>query len=331
MRIARPKAKRLILLTGGAGYKGSTLCRELLFAGWRVRVLDCLMYGGRPLSAFFNHPHFEFMKGDINRRQDLERALEGVSDIVHLAAIVGDKPCERNPQLAIDINYKATQCLADLAKEKRINHFLFASTCSNYGIIDDDYPATEESELNPLSLYAETKIDCEGYLLGLAQSGRFYPTILRFGTGYGVSGRTRFDLTVNSFTYEAIKEKKIVVFAQESWRPYVHVRDMARIYCAMLKLPKERVGGRVFNAGWNHQNYTKGQIVELIREVIGGFKVDYAHDIEDRRSYRVDFSKLEKALKLSALMSVKEGVAELSFAINSGILSEKDFNDNKLK
>jgi nucleoside-diphosphate-sugar epimerase len=167
--------------------------------------------------------------------------------------------------------------------------------------------------------------------LGLAQSGRFYPTILRFGTGYGVSGRTRFDLTVNSFTYEAIKEKKIVVFAQESWRPYVHVRDMARIYCAMLKLPKERVGGRVFNAGWNHQNYTKGQIVELIREVIGGFKVDYAHDIEDRRSYRVDFSKLEKALKLSALMSVKEGVAELSFAINSGILSEKDFNDNKLK
>ncbi|MCX5713757.1 MAG: NAD-dependent epimerase/dehydratase [Candidatus Omnitrophica bacterium] len=223
--------RRLILVTGGAGYKGSTLCRELLFRGYRVRVIDNLMYGGRSLAGLFNHADFEFVRGDVTNRKEVEAVLEGVTDIIHLAAIVGDKPCERDPRLAISVNYTATQYLAEAAKKKLKGHFLFASSCSNYGITDPSSLATEESELNPVSLYAETKIDCERYLTDLANSGGFYPTMLRFSTAYGVSGRTRFDLTVNSFTYEALRDRKLIVFSEGSWRPFIHVLDMARIYC----------------------------------------------------------------------------------------------------
>jgi len=330
MRKIKDKKARLILVTGGAGYKGSTLCRELLFRGHRIRVLDNLMHGGRSLAGLFNHSNFEFIRGDITNPKDIRLSLEGVTDVIHLAAIVGDKPCERNPKLAIEINYKATQYLADSVKKKKINQFLFASTCSNYGLVDASVIATEDTELNPLSLYAETKIDCEKYLMELAGNGHFFPTILRFGTAYGVSGRTRFDLTVNSFTYEALKYKRLVVFAEETWRPYTHILDMARIYCKLLEADRKQVSKQIFNAGWNKQNYTKREIIDMMKDVIGDFEVDYVNT-KDKRNYRVNFSKIEKLLSFDPVMTVKDGVRELSFAVKSGILTDHDFETNRLK
>jgi nucleoside-diphosphate-sugar epimerase len=289
------------------------------------------MYGGRSLAGFYNHINFEFKKGDIANPRDIEAALEGVTDIIHLAAIVGDKPCERNPKLAIEVNYKATQHLALAAKKKKKCHFLFASSCSNYGVTDASSLVSEENELNPVSLYAETKIDCERYLTDLAKDGNFYPTMLRFSTAFGVSGRTRFDLTVNSFTYEALKNKKIIVFAQDSWRPFIHVFDMARIYCGLLEIPKEQISGKILNAGWNEQNYMKKEIIQIIKEVIGDFEVDSINTTEDKRSYRVDFSKMKNLLKFPPLVSVKDGVREIAEAIKSGLLTEQDFENDRLK
>lgn len=326
-----PDRKELILVTGGAGYKGSTLCRELLFRGYKVRVLDCLMYGGRSLSGVFNHPNFELIKGDIVNPKDVSKALEGVSNVIHLAAIVGDKPCERDPEVAIKINYQGTQLLADMSRKKHVKHFIFASTCSNYGITDASLLADENSKLNPVSLYAETKIDCEKYLLGLKEKGDFCPLILRFGTAFGISGRTRFDLTVNSFTYEALRDRKIIAFAEESWRPFIHVLDMSEIYCAMLEIPKEIISGQIYNAGWNKQNFMKRDIINAIKEVIGDFEVDYINTIEDKRSYRVNFEKLEKLLQFEPKMSLKNGISEVAWAVTSGVLTGSDFENNKLK
>jgi len=325
------KEGKIILVTGGAGYKGSTLCRELLFRGYKVRVLDRLMYGGRSLACIFNHPNFEFVKGDTRNKDDVNGALRGVSAVIHLAAIVGDKPCERNPEEAIEVNYKATISLAEAARKNKVERFIFASTCSNYGIADTRFPAAEDRELNPVSLYAETKIDCEKYLLELSKEGNFNPVMLRFSTAFGVSGRTRFDLTVNSFTYEALRDRKIIVFAEESWRPFTHVLDMARIYCAMLEAPSGLVAGKIFNAGWNSENYMKRDIVNTIKDVIGDFEVDYVNTIQDKRSYRVDFSRIENALKLPRVVSLKEGIAEIASAINTGLLTEHDFENNRLK
>ncbi|MDI6743340.1 MAG: NAD(P)-dependent oxidoreductase [Smithella sp.] len=331
MNRSKENDDRLVLVTGGAGYKGSTLCRELLFRGYRVRVLDCLMYGGRPLSGLFNHDKFEFVRGDVTVRQDVEAAMDGVTDVIHLAAIVGDKPCECDPQRSIEINYYGTQILAEAARKKKVGHFLFASSCSNYGITDSATPIKEDGELNPVSLYAETKIDCERYLENAAKTGDFFPVMLRFSTAFGVSGRTRFDLIVNSFTYEALRDKRIIVYAEEGWRPFLHVLDIARIYCRMLELPKEGLAGQIYNAGWNEQNYTKRQIVQFILDVLGEFEVDRINTVEDKRSYRVDFFKIEKLLGITPLKTVKDGVAEIAAAIRTGLLTEQDFENNKLK
>lgn len=324
-------AKRLILVTGGAGYKGSTLCRELLFRGYRVRVLDSLMYGGRALSGVYNHPGFEFTRGDITVPSDVASAMKGVTDVIHLAAIVGDKPCERDPKRSVEINYKGTKLLAEAARKRKVGHFLFASSCSNYGIVDPSIAVKEDGELNPVSLYAETKIDCERYLVDAAKQGGFFPIPLRFSTAFGVSGRTRFDLTVNSFTYEAIRDGRIIVYAEDGWRPFLHVLDIARIYCRMLELPKESVAGQIYNAGWSEQNYTKRQIVQFILDVLGDFEVDRINTIEDKRSYRVDFSKIEAILGMAPVKSLKDGVAEVAAAIKLGLLTEADFEDNRLK
>jgi nucleoside-diphosphate-sugar epimerase len=331
MKARQGKSRRPILVTGGAGYIGSTLCRELLFRGYAVRAIDSLLHSGHSLNLLYNHPNFEFVRGDITKRGHLKSALEGVGDVIHLAAIVGDKPCERDPRSAVEVNLKATQQLAEMAKKAGISRFLFASTCSAYGVTDTNKPAAEDRELNPVSLYAETKIDCEEFLSGLPRNVGFRPVILRCSTAFGVSGRTRFDLTVNSFTYEALKYKRLIVFAEDTWRPFAHVYDIARIYCAFLELNLADTTGLIFNAGWTRQNHTKKEIVEIIKEVVGGVEVDYLRTVEDKRTYRVDFSRMEKAIGLLPKIDVRQGVRELASAIQAGFLAPADFGGSNLR
>lgn len=320
----------LILVTGGAGYVGSTLCRELLAGGYRVRVLDRLMYGGKSLLNLFNHPRFELVRGDIRNREAVRTALSGVCSVIHLAAIVGDIPCQEDPGLSVETNYKATALLSEISQKVGVERFLFASTCSNYGISDTSTPADEDRELNPVSLYAETKIDCERFLLRMAGPD-FHPTVYRFATAYGVSGRTRFDLTVNSLTYEALKGNRIMVYAASTWRPYIHVMDMSRILMDGLERPIDQIEGRVFNAGFTEENYRKRDMAEMIQDQIPGLAIDVVDTIDDRRSYRVDFTRLENLTGLKPTYTVKDGIREIITAFKTGMLTEADYESNRLR
>lgn len=322
--------KPLLLITGGAGYVGSNLVRDALNNGYRVRCLDLLIYGGRAIVGLINHPDFQLIKGDVRDKNIVENALDGVDAIVHLAAIVGDLPCQAAPKSAYQINFLGTRLLADIARKKKIGRFIFASTCSSYGITDTIVPADERRTLNPVSLYAETKVDCENYLLSLMDE-TFHPTCLRYGTAFGVSFRTRFDLVVNSFAYEALTKNELLVFAAKTWRPYVHVGDMCEIITLVLSKPIEMVSGEVFNAGSNSQNYTKEAIVNMFLEVIPSLKVDYPSDVDDKRDYRVDFSKLEKKLGFQPTRTVKRGIEELVFCFSNGILTAADYEGNNLE
>lgn len=322
--------KPLMLITGGAGYVGSTLARDALMAGYRVRCLDLLIYGGKSIVGLVSCPDFELVQGDIRNKDDVDRALEGVDVVVHLAGIVGDLPCQAAPKSAYQINFHGTELLVTMAQKKKIKRFIFGSTCSNYGIADTSFPADETRELNPVSLYAETKIDCEKLLLSMKDNS-FHPVILRYGTAYGVSFRTRFDLLVNSFVYEALTQNKIVVFAANMWRPYVHVSDAAAIILKILEAPLDVTSGEIFNAGVSSQNYRKDEIVNMILEFLPSIEVHYADEIDDRRNYRVDFTKLEQKIGFMPKRTVRDGIQELIYCFRSGILTSKDYEANSLE
>lgn len=320
----------LMLVTGGAGYVGSTLMRDALIAGYRVRCLDLMVYGGRSIVGLLSNTNFELIKGDIRNKDDVEKALEGVDVIVHLAGVVGDLPCQAAPKSAYQINFHGTELLATIAKKKNIKPFVFGSTCSAYGIADTMVPSDENRELNPVSLYAETKIDCEKFLLSL-KNDSFHPIILRYGTAYGVSFRTRFDLLINSFVYEALTHNKIVVFAANMWRPYVHVSDAVAIILEVLKLPSEVISGEIFNAGVTSQNFRKYEIVKMIQEFLPDIEVHFADEIDDKRNYRVDFTKLERKIGFKPAKTVSDGIKELIFCFRNNILTRDDYESNNLE
>ena len=322
-------ANKNILVTGGAGYIGSTFIRDALAANYNVRCLDLLIYGGNALKGYINHPNFEFIRGDIRDKNLLKKVLQNIDSVVHLAAIVGDRLCIAAPRSAVEINYQGTKLLAETAKRAGAKRFVFASTCSNYGIVDPENAATEEDQLNPVSLYAETKIDCERFLCGISDD-QFAVTCLRFGTAYGVSFRTRFDLLINSFAYEAWTKKEIVVFAANTWRPYIHVADIALLIKIILESPVKKVGGEIFNAGNNSANYIKRDIVEMMKRVMPELKTKYIDSVDDRRDYKVNFDKIERTIGFKLTKTVEDGFRELINSFRLNLLTENDYESNKL-
>ena len=216
-----------ILVTGGAGYIGSSLVPVLLAGGHRVRVFDSLLHGGESMLGFWLHPAFELIHGDIRDRDAVRAAVAGMDGVVHLAAIVGDPACARQPDQAREVNLDASISLVEECHRSNVSRFIFASTCSNYGRMSDPSGYVDEtSELRPVSLYAETKVAIERMLL--QNKGPFAPTLMRFATIFGVSPRMRFDLTVNEFTMEMITKNHLVVFGEQFWR----------LYCALARCRK---------------------------------------------------------------------------------------------
>src|SRR4029077_10644125 len=247
-----------ILVTGGAGYIGSTLVPLLLADGHRVRVLDTLLHGGESLLGVWSHPHFEFVRGDICDTAKRQATVTGIEAVVHLAAVVGDPACARQPDRARAINLQASLALIEESQRAGVGRFIFASTCSNYGKMKDATKyVDEESELSPVSLYAETKVAVEKALLHNGGNARWFPTPMRFATLFGVAPRMRFDLTVNEFTMEMVKNKYLKVFGEQFWRPYVHARDAARAIQLVLGATPAKVAGSVFNVGATDQNFQK--------------------------------------------------------------------------
>jgi nucleoside-diphosphate-sugar epimerase len=314
-----------ILVTGGAGYVGSSLIPLLLSAGHTVRALDFLAHGGEPLLGVWSNPDFEFIRGDIRDRATVRTAVSGMDAVVHLAAIVGDPACSREPVLARATNLDASIALIEESRASGVARFVFASTCSNYGKMkDSDQFVDEESELSPVSLYAETKVAIEKILLDSSRGGGWHPTPLRFSTVYGVSPRMRFDLTVNEFTLEMMTKKHLKVFGEQFWRPYIHVRDAGRAILAVLESPLEKITHRVFNVGDTTQNFQKQQLVDLIRKLVPDAVVEFVRKTEDPRDYRVSFRRIQTELGYHITLTVPDGIAETVRLIRDGILRNLD-------
>jgi nucleoside-diphosphate-sugar epimerase len=286
--------------------------------GYRVRVLDLFLYGFGPIAKALDNPAVEIVRADFRQIDALVRAMHGVDHVVHLGGIVGDPACTIDEELTIDVNVSATRLVGEVAKGNGIKHFLFASTCSVYGASDD--VLTERSTLNPLSLYARSKLASERVLLGMADD-TFTPTILRFGTIYGLSGRTRFDLVVNLLAAKAAFEGRITVFGGDQWRPFLHVEDAALAVVRLLDLPPGR-GADVFNVGSNKENYTIAQVGGIVKTVVPEAELTLAAGDRDRRNYRVSFSKVQIMVEFEPCWTVEIGVRQVVNAIRVGEITD---------
>ncbi len=318
--------RREVLLAGGAGYIGLVVTAALLAADYAVRSADALLYDTGDAAAGYNRdPRFTFMHADF-RTADMAALLDGVTDVVILASLVGDPISRRYPLQTRQINVDATLRLLDALQGRPLNKVIFVSTCSNYGACPDDRPVTEDAELRPLSPYAESKVEVERHLLSGAWSFDF--TILRFATAFGLSPRMRFDLTVNEFTRELFLDRQLLVYDPDTWRPYCHVRDFGRAIRRVLEFPRERVSGQVFNTGGDENNHTKASLLQVIQEQLPGRRVRHVAGGTDRRNYRADFSKIRDRLAFVPSVTVPQGVAEILAALHEGAFAEVDRRPN---
>jgi nucleoside-diphosphate-sugar epimerase len=321
-RLSEPRSGQ-VLITGGAGYIGSLLTGELLRAGRRVTVIDSLVHGGNSLLSYLPHPAFVFHRVDVRDRHSIRPFFKGVDAVVHLASIVGYPACAKaGRKPSFDCNVEGTRIVFEEAEAAGAERFLFASTYSNYGLAPDGRPVTEDSPLFPQSIYAETKIAAERYLLERAAASPLAPVLFRFATIFGPSPRTRFDLIINQFVWEAVVEKKLSIYQPRFNRSFVHVADVVRAIGVALDVPAEVVRGQIFNVGSNRANFTKDEIAGLIRKYAPPFDLTYP-DLSfdgDMRDLRVAFDKIERILGWTAQISVEDGIRELVEAVSSGFL-----------
>jgi nucleoside-diphosphate-sugar epimerase len=315
-----------VLITGGAGYIGSLLTSELLRANYSVTVLDSLLFGGESLLPFLHHPNFHFVKADVTEPRAIKDSVrdgwQKPNAVVHLAAIVGFPACQAvGKQVAWKYNVEATEMVFGQAADLGVERFVFASTYSNYGLAADGKPVTEESSLNPQSLYAETKIAAEEFLLA-QKDAVTAPFSFRFATLYGISPRTRFDLIVNQFVLDAYIKRQLLIYQRGYSRSFVHVKDVARGIMLGLEADESKVRGQVFNLGTDEGNYTKDQIVNLVLRRMPETMVEYK-DLTfggDMRDITVSFEKIKRVLGFETTLTVDDGVREVLHALKTGLI-----------
>ena len=319
LRLHDEAVARHVLVIGGAGYIGPPLIERLLADGCRVRVLDLLLYGGEPIAHVMQHPRFELIQGDFRDVQAVVRAMQDVDAVVHLGGLVGDPACALDEDVTLEINVSATRMIAEAARGMGVRRFVFASSCSVYGASDGTL--TEESPLNPVSLYARSKIEGEKLLLAM-QDQQFSPIILRFSTIYGLAPRPRFDLVVNLFAAKAIVDGEVQVFGGDQWRPFVHVRDVGEAVRRALFSPLSVTAGRVFNVGSEAQNYTISDVAALVQSIVPTATVISRGQDFDKRDYRVSFARIKNELGFEPEFTVEDGVREVIDAIRSGRIAD---------
>ena len=290
-----------ILITGGAGYIGTALIEYLLDLEYDVTVYDSLTYDGNVLIPYFRYTNFHFVKGDILEHSKLKKVLKDKDVVIHLAAIVGYDACEKNPELTEMINAQATKDLVNMLSPNQL--LMFGSTGSNYGKVKGI--CTEETPLNPTSLYAETKTRAEQVVMTHDNAIAF-----RFATAFGAAPRLRLDLLVNDLTYLATTQKYMLVYQPEFMRTFIHVRDLVKSFIFGIE-NSEKMSGEVYNVGSNKMNYTKRQVCEMIKEKTGC--IVYYNDFDtdkDHRDYEVSYDKIN-TLGFDTLISLEEGIDEL--------------------
>jgi nucleoside-diphosphate-sugar epimerase len=319
--------KERVLVIGGAGFLGTVLTGRLLKKGYPVRILDSFIYGKNSVKKFTVDENVEIIEGDIRNIETVNKTMDGIGAVIHLAAVVGDPAGAKRPEQTIETNYLASQVIASACKMKGINRFIYASTCSVYGISKSaNGELDENAELNPVSLYAKTKISSEESIMQLVDE-KFAPTIMRMSTLYGNSPRMRFDLVVNTMTMTAYTDKHIKVFGGKQWRPLLHVDDAADSYIKVLEADVKIIRGKIYNVGSEVQNYRIQQVadmtVEAINELTGTeipLKTETA-DV-DARDYRVSFKKIQNELGFEVKRSISEAVKDIYSNLESGVIKD---------
>jgi nucleoside-diphosphate-sugar epimerase len=294
-----------ILVTGGAGYIGTSLVPKLLDLGHEVTVFDNLMVGGNQLLPFFKYDNFKFIRGDIRKIDELKEVVKDKDVIIHLAALVGFPVCRLNPQLAREINVDGTVNLIDSCTDEQV--IFYGSTGSNYGAVTDI--CTEETPLHPLSLYGETKTKAEKLLMERGNTIAY-----RFATAFGVSPRFRLDLLINDFSYKCIKDGYLVVYEKNYMRTFIHVSDIAECFTFGIK-NMDKMMGNVFNVGDDNMNHSKEEICDMIGKKTGAF-IHYEEIGEDadQRNYVVSYEKI-RDLGFKTSISVEHGIDEVINAL----------------
>lgn len=303
-----------VLVIGGAGYIGSALVEKLLDQGLEVSVLDAMHFGEETLARVAGHSRLTLIREDFRHIEVLTRAVSGVGSVIHLGGLVGDPACAVDTELTVDVNVTATKVIGEIAKARGARRFIFASSCSVYGASNEI--VNEDCRFNPQSLYARSKVAAEA-VLGSLNSPDFAVTCLRFATIYGISGRTRFDLVVNLLCAKAVRDRKITVYGADQWRPFVHVEDVARAITMTLRAPSDLVAGEAFNVGSNNQNYTLGEIAELIKNQVPDAEITSDDTFVDKRNYRVSFAKIQSRLGFEPAWTIERGIAQVVALVRS--------------
>lgn len=308
-----------VCVIGGAGFVGSVLVKRLLDEGYSVTVLDALMYGDEGIRHVADRPGFQFVRGDLRDLEAVVAACRFADAIVHLGALVGDPACGLDEQLTLQINRDATFTAAAIARGLGIDRFIFASTCSVYGATDE--LLHEDSPLQPISLYARSKMESEQLLLSMAGKG-FCPVVLRFGTFYGRSPRERFDLVVNLLAARAVQEGEITVIGGQQWRPLLHVADGAEAILRCLRAPAPVVAHQVFNVGSDEQNHTLADVAGVISELIPRVKVQFAPAAVQEANYQVSFARIRSTLDFRPRYTLADGINEIRAALQRGVVGD---------
>ena len=317
-----------IFITGGAGYVGAVLTPYLISKGYKVTVLDLMIYGENVLQK---NPNLKIIKGDIRDTKMLKRELPGHDILIHLACISNDPSFELNPELGKSINLDAFSPLVNISKKSGINRFIYASSSSVYGIKDEPN-VNERMSLEPLTDYSKFKADCETILLK-NKSNNFIPIVIRPATVCGYSPRQRLDVVVNILTNLAYHKKEISVFGGEQLRPNIHIMDMVRAYDYLINASSNSVSGQIFNAGY--ENQTVNHLASLVKKVIGpDVKIKYLKS-DDNRSYHISSKKIKAVLGFETKKTIEDAIKDLKNAFDAKKLedtltNEKYFNIKRM-
>lgn len=309
-----------MLVTGGAGYVGSVLVPLLLQDGYRVKVLDLYLFHDNPLTEVKDNPNLEEIRGDIRDQAMLRHSLEGCDAVIHLACISNDPSFELDPTLSRSINYDAFEPLVQISKELGVKRYIYASTSSVYGVSDAPIVA-EDHPLLPITDYNKYKGLCEPALFKY-QSPDFTCVTIRPATVCGYSTRLRLDLSVNILTTHAVVNNKIKVFGGKQMRPNIHIKDIVNLYRMLLRLPDEKIAGKIYNAGY--ENFTIAELAEKVKNVVSR-EMPGRENLEivttpsdDIRSYRISSEKIKRELGFIPQFGIEDAVHDLVVAFREG-------------
>lgn len=306
-----------IFITGGAGYVGAVLVPKLIAANYDVTVYDLMIYG----EDVFNQEDLDtgrlhLVKADIRDRATMTKAMTGADTVIHLACISNDPSFELNPTLGKSINLDAFRPMVEAARDLGVSRFIYASSSSVYGIKEEPN-VVEEMALEPLTDYSKFKADCEK-ILAEYQTDEFTTVTIRPATVCGYSPRQRLDVVVNIFANLAYHKRAISIFGGDQLRPNIHIGDMTNLYVKLIEEPKERIAGKIFNAGY--ENHKVSELAEMAARVMGDDVTLTVTPSDDNRSYHISSAKIARELGFKPEYTIEDALRDMKEALDGGLL-----------